>query len=146
MTRGKAVQVGAADALFERPQHVFVGHFIGSPGMNFLPVQHAEGRLQLTGHWLPAPGARTLPAGPLQIGIRPEYLVRAEPGAPGALACQVLRVQDLGTSLMLTAEVAGQLLRARFDPDERLPGPGETVWLQVLGEHTCFYQNEELLA
>lgn len=35
MSRGKAVQVGAADALFERPAHTFVGHFIGSPGMNF---------------------------------------------------------------------------------------------------------------
>jgi glycerol transport system ATP-binding protein len=145
MTRGRAVQVGAADALFERPQHVFVGHFIGSPGMNFLPVEHAEGHLQLAEHRLPAPGARTLPAGPLLVGVRPEYLARAEPGAAGALACQVLRVQDLGTSLMLTAEVAGQVLRARFDPDARLPAPGETVWLQVLGEHTCFYQNEELL-
>ena len=35
MTRGRAVQVGTASDLFERPQHAFVGHFIGSPGMNF---------------------------------------------------------------------------------------------------------------
>jgi len=27
-----------------------------------------------------------------------------------------------------------------------VPSVGETVWLRVLGEHTCFYQNEELLA
>ena len=26
-----------------------------------------------------------------------------------------------------------------------LPAPGETVWLQVLGAHTCFYRDEELL-
>src|SRR6218665_1424891 len=32
MTRGRAVQIGPADALFERPAHTFVGHFIGSPG------------------------------------------------------------------------------------------------------------------
>jgi glycerol transport system ATP-binding protein len=38
MTRGRAVQVGSAEALFERPAHTFVGHFIGSPGMNFLPA------------------------------------------------------------------------------------------------------------
>ena len=37
------------------------------------------------------------------------------------------------------------LLRARFAPEQRLPSPGDAVWLQVLGEHTCFYQNEELL-
>ena len=39
MTRGRAVQMGSASDLFERPQHTFVGHFIGSPGMNFLPAR-----------------------------------------------------------------------------------------------------------
>jgi glycerol transport system ATP-binding protein len=38
MTRGRAVQTGSASELFDRPQHTFVGHFIGSPGMNFLQV------------------------------------------------------------------------------------------------------------
>jgi glycerol transport system ATP-binding protein len=32
MTRGRAVQMGTAAQLFERPSHTFVGHFIGSPG------------------------------------------------------------------------------------------------------------------
>ena len=41
MTRGRAVQLGSAEALFERPQHTFVGHFIGSPGMNFLAAEQA---------------------------------------------------------------------------------------------------------
>ena len=45
MTRGRAVQVGSADQLFERPQHTFVGHFIGSPGMNFLKARFQDGRL-----------------------------------------------------------------------------------------------------
>jgi glycerol transport system ATP-binding protein len=26
------------------------------------------------------------------------------------------------------------------------PQPGETVWLQLLGPHTCFYKDEELIA
>ena len=43
MTRGRAVQIGSASELFDRPQHTFVGHFIGSPGMNFLPAE-AGGR------------------------------------------------------------------------------------------------------
>ncbi|MEO8410632.1 MAG: ABC transporter ATP-binding protein, partial [Propionivibrio sp.] len=36
MARGRSVQLGSAVDLFERPRHTFVGHFIGSPGMNFL--------------------------------------------------------------------------------------------------------------
>ena len=146
MTRGRAVQVGAADALFERPQHVFVGHFIGSPGMNFLSAQHRGGRLQLAGHALAASQQLNLPDGPLQVGVRPEYLALTAPDAPGALPCSVVRVQDIGTYFLLTAEVDGQVLRARLAPETMVPSVGETVWLRVLGEHTCFYQNEELLA
>jgi len=144
MTRGRAVQVGSADALFERPQHTFVGHFIGSPGMNFLPAQMVGGSLDVAGHRLQAP--RPLPEGALKVGVRPEYLALAGAQQSGALPCTVAQVQDIGTYLMLTAKAGEHTLKARFSPETRLPSKGDTVWLQVLGEHTCFYQNEELLA
>ena len=143
MTRGRAVQVGTPGDLFERPQHAFVGHFIGSPGMNFLPGQAQDGHVVVAGHRLPLP--RALPSGALRVGVRPEYLALAPQGQGGALPCEVVRVQDVGTHQMLTATVDGQVLKARCAPEQRLPAVGETVWLQVLGEHTCFYQNEELL-
>ena len=67
MARGRAVQVGGADDLFERPAHTFVGHFIGSPGMNFLPAQWTDGALrvgacQLDGWTPPRPRAWRTPA------------------------------------------------------------------------------------
>ncbi|MBS0339617.1 MAG: ABC transporter ATP-binding protein, partial [Proteobacteria bacterium] len=62
MSRGRAVQVGTAEALFERPAHTFVGHFIGSPGMNFLQGESRGGRLRLAGTELAAPVS--LPDGP----------------------------------------------------------------------------------
>ena len=34
MQDGEIVQIGTPVELFERPRHTFVGHFIGSPGMN----------------------------------------------------------------------------------------------------------------
>jgi multiple sugar transport system ATP-binding protein len=37
MYDGTVVQVGTPVELFEHPTHTFVGHFIGSPGMNILP-------------------------------------------------------------------------------------------------------------
>jgi len=49
MSRGKAVQVGTAEDLFERPAHTFVGHFIGSPGMNFLPITVHDGACESAG-------------------------------------------------------------------------------------------------
>ncbi len=36
MNDGRAVQIGTPAELFEKPEHTFVGYFIGSPGMNLL--------------------------------------------------------------------------------------------------------------
>ena len=48
MKDGLIVQIGTPVELFERPRHTFVGHFIGSPGMNVLPCELKSG----TGiHW-----------------------------------------------------------------------------------------------
>src|SRR6267143_6175892 len=43
MNAGIAEQIGAPIELYERPATVFVGGFIGSPAMNFLPGRIAEG-------------------------------------------------------------------------------------------------------
>jgi glycerol transport system ATP-binding protein len=145
MTRGRAVQIGSAEALFERPRHTFVGHFIGSPGMNFLPAEVGGGELRVAGRSWALP--RPLPDGALTLGVRPEYLSLAAPEAPGAVAATVRLAQDIGTHLMLTAEVAGRTLKARLRADAVAPAPGTTAWLQVLGDKTCFYgPNEELVA
>ena len=93
MTRGRAVQMGSADALFERPQHTFVGHFIGSPGMNFLPAQASPGELRIAGTTLSvrcdaAPAGWRHQAGPaprIREGRGARYAGRpAGPGDPAA--------------------------------------------------------------
>ena len=145
MSRGRVMQLGTPDALFEKPAHTFVGHFIGSPGMNFLPAVVDGATLQVAGQRMALP-ARSLPAGALQVGVRPEYLVLSAPQAAGALQCRVAQVQDIGTYQMLTAQVCDHTIKARVAPEVALPAVGDSIWLQVLGEHTCFYQNEELLA
>ena len=149
MSRGRVMQVGAPEALFERPSHTFVGHFIGSPGMNFLPLQCVEGGMWVAGLRMAMPagleGAAAAQAA-LHLGIRPEYMRLAPAGSAGAVPAQVLRVQDVGTHMLLTATVDGQALKARFMADTALPAPGATVWLEVVNPHTCYYRNEELMA
>jgi len=129
MTRGRAVQIGSADQLFERPKHTFVGHFIGSPGMNFLPAALMPG----------APDGATL------LGIRPEYVTLAPANSPGALAATVTMRQDVGTYWLLTAKTGDATLRARLSADTTPPAIGETAWFSVVGSHTCYYKNEELV-
>jgi glycerol transport system ATP-binding protein len=130
MTRGRAVQIGSADQLFERPKHTFVGHFIGSPGMNFLPASLMPG----------SPDGATL------LGIRPEYVKVTAPNTAGALAVVVTQRQDVGTYWLVTAKAGDSVIRARLSADTTPPAVGETAWFSVAGSHTCYYKNEELVA
>jgi glycerol transport system ATP-binding protein len=150
MTRGRAVQVGSAAALFERPQHRFVGHFIGSPGMNFLPGRfHPEGLLEVAGQSMRMPsglGHEALAlARDFTLGVRPEYLPLAEPGAEGVLDATVTQVQDLGTYWLLTASLGDALIKTRLAAHAQPPNVGAHIGLRVLNPHTCFYGADDQL-
>jgi len=147
MTRGRTVQVGSASDLFERPQHTFVGHFIGSPGMNFLPARGTAGGIEVAGHRLAAPSAALSAIDAFTLGVRPEYVGLAAANEPGAVPATVTLAQDIGTYWLVTAQVgADAVLRARLSPEQPIPRVGDPVWLSVIGSHTCFYRNEELIA
>ncbi|MBK6632646.1 MAG: ABC transporter ATP-binding protein [Betaproteobacteria bacterium] len=145
MTRGRSVQVGSADALFERPQHTFVGHFIGSPGMNFLPAQVDDQTLVVAGHKFGLPPGSALPEGELKLGIRPEYVTLTAADDRTALPVNITQALDIGTHVLLTGQCGDLAIKARLSPDQHAPACGDTVWFGVLGSHTCFYKNEELL-
>ena len=147
MTRGRTVQVGSASELFERPQHTFVGHFIGSPGMNFLPARGVAGGFEVAGQTLTAPNAALASIEQFTLGVRPEYVSFAVANAEGAVPARVSQVQDIGTYWLLTAQpTPDTLVRARLGGDRAMPKVGDEVWLKIVGEHTCFYKNEELIA
>jgi glycerol transport system ATP-binding protein len=148
MTRGRAVQIGSASELFERPQHTFVGHFIGSPGMNFLPTHWGGSGLAVAGQTLLTSGAALGFAGATLLGVRPEYVTLAEPNQRGAIPAVVTQAQDIGTYWLITARIdAGEsVIRARLSPEQTIPQVGQPVWLGVNGPHTCFYKDEQLMS
>jgi glycerol transport system ATP-binding protein len=149
MTRGRAVQVGSASDLFERPQHTFVGHFIGSPGMNFLPLQAHGGSYAAAGQALDVAVPGEAAAGDLTLGVRPEYVTLAAPHTRGAVPAQVTQAQDVGTYGLISGLVGegpnAKTVRARLSTEHTMPRMGDTVWLQVVGPHTCYYRNELLV-
>jgi len=147
MARGRVVQQGTPAELFERPRHTFVGHFIGSPGMNLLPVErHPDGSLWLSGQVLSGGESLSLPTGSLILGIRPEYLRIVPQAQAGAVQAVVQRVRHIGTSQLVSARVGELDLKAHIGPDASAPAPGDEIHLALLDDHTCFYQNEELIA
>ena len=165
MSDGRVVQAGTAEQLFESPSHVFVGHFIGSPGMNFLPVTIAKGTPLIAGQplsgaateqvvrWLSAQQAAS-PGANLVLGIRPEYVAIAQEGDAGTVDARIERIQDLGTSLLITARVGSTSVKVRapvetdFQTSLAAAGSvaaGRPLRLSVINGHSRFYRNEDLI-
>jgi len=144
MTRGQVVQMARPDALFERPAHPFVGHFIGSPGMNFLPARVAAGALTVAD--TPVDGrAGRLPDGEFTVGIRPEYLALVAIGTPGSVPAVVRRVQDIGTYRLVTLDAGGHKLKARIPAEAPVPAIDAVIGAAVITAQTCYYDARQAL-
>lgn len=96
MHDGGVVQVGTPKDLFEQPEHTFVGHFIGSPGMNVLPCQINGALAQIGTRTVRLNGAPLVPAGAkkVELGVRPEFvtLTARDTGLP----VRIEKINDLG--------------------------------------------------
>ena len=113
MNGGQVLQVGTPAELFDRPDHTFVGHFIGSPGMNLLPAEVAGDRAHVDGHWLTLGGQYAAQAGQIRVGVRPDFAVLGNAGLP----VQVDRVDDLGRLRLARVRLGPHPLVATVGPD-----------------------------
>jgi glycerol transport system ATP-binding protein len=121
MLDGRVVQLGTPDELFERPAHTFVGHFIGSPGMNLLPCTLEGAGVVVGGHSIAinAPPA-SRPDGKLELGIRPEYIRLGKPGE--GLPVTITRVDDLGRVRIARVTFAGHALAVMVPENGEISG------------------------
>ena len=119
MMDGEVVQAGTPVELFERPRHTFVGHFIGSPGMNLLPCEvDAAGIARVGGIAVPtASSGAAAHRGAAEIGVRPEF-VRF---APNGLPVQVERVSDVGRLRIVDTRLGEHRLKVIVPEDDPLP-------------------------
>ncbi len=118
MYEGEIVQIGTPAELFERPRHTFVGYFIGSPGMNVVPVA-VEGRSARLGQQtIELPGAPAASgAGALELGIRPEYVRIGSTGMPATIR----KIEDIGRHKVVRASVEGRDIAAIVGEDDEIP-------------------------
>lgn len=142
MHDGTVVQVGSPVDLFERPQHTFVGHFIGSPGMNVLPCEVHDGTALFAGHRLPVqnPPKQPLNGQRLEIGVRPEFVTLAPEGLPVRIA----KVSDGGRYRVVEALHDSQRIKLLVDEDASLPA--DTAHLRFDPGHTRLYADGWLVS
>ncbi|MFZ2987805.1 ABC transporter ATP-binding protein, partial [Ideonella sp.] len=137
MNKGAIEQVGTPAEIYRRPATRFVAGFIGTPGMNLLPVERSvdsdSGLCSVTTldgqRIVTALRSSLVPSGALTLGIRPENLVVAAAGTePALLQGQVELVEYLGDrSLVHVALASGQTLIATAGAS--VPARGERVGL-----------------
>jgi glycerol transport system ATP-binding protein len=147
MYEGEIVQIGTPEDLFENPRHKFVGYFIGSPGMNFLPCKLEGQNARVDGITIPlaeetaALGAEAV--GALELGIRPMHLevhpVAVDDGVPVTIDA----VEDQGSFKILSTTLAGHTIRARV-PEEH-PVPESQAWLKFPPLRTKLFADERLV-
>jgi glycerol transport system ATP-binding protein len=119
MKDGEVVQIGTPIELFEKPRHTFVGHFIGSPGMNILPCEVRGGEAAVGGEKVEVGNARQLAglSGSYELGVRPEFVSFASSGLP----VQVTKVTDTGRSRIIDARHGGRSIKLLLDESSTIP-------------------------
>ena len=117
MYDGGIVQIGTPAELFERPKHTFVGYFIGSPGMNVMPVSVEGRQAKLGGQVIDLPGTPNAPDGAIELGIRPEYVRLGTSGMP----VSVHKVEDIGRHKVIRARLEGREIAAIIGEDDHVP-------------------------
>jgi sn-glycerol 3-phosphate transport system ATP-binding protein len=113
MNHGHLLQLGTPQEIYRSPANVFVASFIGSPPMNLLRGNAAEGRVHAGSLSTRIDGVRP---GPLLVGIRPEAFHLPFPGPDGrtepTVEVRVDVVELLGHETILYGSVRGEGVNA----------------------------------
>ena len=133
MQDGQVIQVGTPVDLFERPLHTFVGHFIGSPGMNILPCDVKDNTAFFCGHKLQLEGPILQSTGRCEIGVRPEFIRFANEGIPAI----VQRAADIGQHILVQTAVKDITVNVIVHGSP--PDPGTEVQLYFEPTKTRLY-------
>lgn len=102
MKDGRVVQYGSKEQIYEDPTDIFVGYFIGSPGMNIVKGEYREGRLDFAGFSLPASMEvqKCLEEGKeIQMGIRPEYVQVSKYPEKGSFLFTCREIEEKGRGI-----------------------------------------------
>lgn len=169
MYGGQVVQFGTPRELFEKPEHTFVGYFIGSPGMNFFEGSFLQNELYLEGHQVALSKEMKsklaiTPYNSLKLGIRPEFVEVLEANSPllnklstdeneakeslletceNCFKCEVVLVSDLGTYKIVSLKLGNTEFKARLPEEQAVPSG--SVYVRFPSNWLKVYADEYLV-
>ena len=129
MNNAVVEQFGTPQEVYDKPATMFVADFIGSPSMNFLrfngTVEKGTTSVNLNGQRIEIPQQFQDAEGDLVFGVRPEKVSLSD---AGSYRGEVLAVEYLGTTQIVTLETANGVLKARISSSQPVV-KGEKVGL-----------------
>ena len=140
---GVVQQYDTPEVVYERPANQFVAGFIGSPTMNFFPVELQGEAATFSNGGAPAPldaAARArlkAAAGKGVFGVRPEHFEVVAAGSSG-IPVQIKLVEPLGSDTLIHFDLAGTQAIARIDPSLK-PKLGERLLLRPQADKTHLF-------
>ncbi len=149
MHEGEVVQIGTPQELFDKPDHTFVGYFIGSPGMNILPCSvngdHAnlgDFTISLNAHYAPDDSAK------IDLGIRPEYIRFHDPLVTNytnntLLPVTVEKIDDIGRHRVAKVQLANHDINVLIPEGE--PNPDNNARIVFDPAYINIYANDRRL-
>ncbi|SNS78242.1 ABC transporter ATP-binding protein [Antarctobacter heliothermus] len=137
MYDGRVVQIGTPEELFERPEHTFVGYFIGSPGMNVIPAQIDGNKALISGAHVDLAQAYQPLDGKVEIGVRPEFVRLSQ---TEGLPVKVRRVEDVGRHKIIRAEFFGHDINIIAGEDDHISADMNRVAFDA--NHVNVYAND----
>lgn len=140
MYEGEVVQIGTPEELFDEPKHTFVGYFIGSPGMNILPVEVSGNKAKIGSHTVSLKGGYSDLTGKIELGIRPEFisLTNSDSGIPA----QINGVEDIGRFKIVRANIEGNDLNVVLNEGQNIPSEPKITFES---SRINIYQNDHLV-
>ncbi|MBI3014784.1 MAG: ABC transporter ATP-binding protein [Candidatus Tectomicrobia bacterium] len=129
ISRGIIAQCGTPQEIYAGPADLFVAQFIGTPPMNILAAELAEGCLAIGSERLPLPERASSGAGmraAVKAGIRPEDITLEPDRRSGTLVGTLILTEPVGPEVWVKFSWRGNVLCAKAPPDYR-NAPGAEV-------------------
>jgi len=143
MNEGKILQYGSPKDIYTKPKTKFVGAFIGSPSMNFIPINHGietgNQSVRIDNEEYKIPKSKESSNSQNNIlGVRPEKMFLSDnKGIPG----EVYGSEYLGTRKILTIQSLFGTYKVRVSNDVNLK-IGSNVKINFESESAIIFDNE----
>lgn len=140
LNKGRILQIGTPEDIYDRPATTFVAQLVGSPRINMLKADCENSTLYVTGSTiqLPIPACEEGMPPSFLLGLRPEDV---QPHSDGDFPGQVVLIEPLGVETVLHIK-SGQQTLLSLIPGLTDLSMGDQVRFNIIRERLHYFRQD----